>query len=91
MTATLTTNNLAAVISAKVDRHYGSVRAFILDVQEHLADAGIDLGYRRISRIYLRWQQDDADGLDTMPVDRTMRDDPTGEKAVRNLMKGLLA
>lgn len=91
-------SNLAAVISAKVDQDFGSVRAFINAVCVECDLHGIDVGYRRVSRIFLRWQKDNAHEVDVqngledgfMGQDRTMWDDPTGETAIRNIMRRVL-
>lgn len=94
-----TINNLAAVISAKVDQDFGSVRNFINAVVWECKFVGIDVGYRYTSRVYLRWQKENATEIDIREglaegrfgQDRTFGSDPTGEEAVRNVMKGMLA
>lgn len=94
-----TINNLAAVISAKVDQDFGSVRNFINAVRFECGVAGIDVGYRYTSRVYLRWQKENATEIDIREglaegkfgQDRTFASDPTGEEAVRNVMRTLLA
>ena len=93
-----TINNLAAVISAKVDRDFGSVRNFINAVRFECGLAGIDVGYRYTSRVYLRWQKENATEVDIREglaegrrgQDRTFGTDPTGEEAVRNVMREML-
>lgn len=91
-------SNLAAVISAKVDQDFGSVRAFINAVRAECGLRGIDVGYRYTSRVYLRWQKENATEIDIREgleegrrgQDRTFGSDPTGEEAVRNVMRQLI-
>jgi hypothetical protein len=99
MTTVKEQESLAAVISAKVERTYGTMREYIHAVMAECLSRGIEVGYRKVSRIYLRWQKENADRVDiAMGVtegrhgrDRTMGNDPTGETAVRNIMRELIA
>lgn len=92
------TTDLAAVISAQVDRNFGSIRHFINAVVDACYQRGIPAGYRQVSRAYLRWQKDDAHRVDVAHglvdgrrgQDRTFGTDPTGETAIRNVMRELL-
>lgn len=71
---------------------YTSVKDFLLDVQQ-VASARYDvhLGYRKVKRIFDRWRAEDCLQHDQprMGQDKQMRDDPTGETAIRLLMAEL--
>lgn len=75
-----------------ISETHTSIREFIHDVQRVcLARYGIDVGYRRVSRIYHKWKIEDCLQYDDprMGQDKQMRDDPTGETAIRSLMREL--
>lgn len=92
------TTDLAAVISAQVNRQFGSIRHFINAVVDACYQLGVPAGYRQVSRIYLRWQREDAHRVDVAHgladgkwgQDRTRGNDPTGEEAVMNVMSQML-
>lgn len=92
------TNDLAAVISAQVNRQFGSIREFINAIADACYQRGIPAGYRQVSRIYFRWQKEDAHEIDVkhgliggkFGQDRTAGNDPTGEEAVKNVMREVL-
>lgn len=84
------THNPASPLS--ISETHTSIREFIHDVQRVcLARYGIDVGYRRVSRIYHKWKTEDCLRHDEprMGQDKQMRDDPTGETVIRALMREL--
>ena len=78
---------------------YTSVKDFLLDVQAVAAERyGVQVGYRKLKRIFDRWQWEDAMATDIehgviegrCGQDRTRGTDPTGEEAVMNVMSQML-
>lgn len=71
---------------------YTSVKDFLLDVQAVAAARyDVHVGYRKVKRIFDRWRAEDCLRHDQprMGQDKQMRDDPTGETAIRSLMREL--
>lgn len=73
---------------------YTSVKDFLLDVQSVAAERfGVQVGYRKIKRVFDRWRWEDCERWDNPrhAQDKQMRDDPTGETAIREVMRELAA
>lgn len=77
-----------------ISESYASIRDFINAVRAvALTRYGVDVGYRKVSRVYHRWKVEDCERWDNPrhAQDKQMRDDPTGETAIREVMRELAA
>ena len=72
---------------------YASVKDFLLTVQSVAAERGAHVGYRKLKRVFDRWKWEARQRADypRFAQDKTMRDDPTGETAIRRIMDELAA
>lgn len=70
-----------------------SKKAFVLRVVEQAREHGLNVGFRKAERIFLRWEWEARQRADhpRFAQDKTMRDDPTGETAIRRIMDELAA
>lgn len=82
----------ASASPLSISATHTSIREFIHDVQRVCLNRyGIDAGYRQVSRIYHKWKLEECARLDDprMGQDKQMSDDPTGETAIRRIMREL--